>query len=289
AEGVGLYRTEFEYLSQAALPDEEELAERYGAVVESCPQDGVVFLVLDVGGDKYPPSLSLAHEENPFLGLRGLRLFLRHEDDVAMPQFRAIMRAARKGKVKILYPMVAGWDDLESALDLAERARSQLEEEGFDVPDIDHGIMLEVPSAVHMLSDLLERVDFASVGTNDLVQYALAADRNSERMADDYDPYHPAVLRILAYIRRVGHEAGKPVSICGESAADTHFLPVLLGLGYHRLSVNVGSVPFVKRAIRQVALDDCRELAERVLAARTRGDIHDMTDAFYDENLSDDN
>jgi len=285
AEGVGLYRTEFEYLSKTALPDEEELTDRYGAVVESSPNNAVVFRVLDVGGDKHPPALSLAHEENPFLGLRGLRLFLRHKEDVALPQLRAMMRAAQRGEVKILYPMVAGQDDLEAVLELADRARRQVEKEGTAVRDIKHGIMLEVPSAVHTLPDLLELVDFASVGTNDLVQYALAADRNSERMADSYDPYHPAVLRILAYIQRVGHEAGRSVSICGECAADTHFLPILLGMDYHQLSVNVGAVPFVKRAVREVSLEDCRELAEKALEASTPEEIHELSDAFYEEHL----
>ena len=288
ARGVGLYRTEFEYLSQTSLPSEENLRNRYESVAEEMGEDGVVFRLLDIGGDKFPPAVPLAHEENPFLGLRGLRLLLRHEEDIVLPQLKAMMHAARKGTVRILYPMVASPEDLDSMLDLAARARREVEDEtGEEVPDVDHGVMVEVPSSVHMLPVLLDRCDFASVGTNDLVQYILAADRNSERMAGAYDPYSPAVLWALRFVHQVAERKGKEVSVCGEVAGDTHFLPLLLGMGYRKVSVNVGAVPYVKRAVRQISMDDCRELAEKALDADVSSAVHTLVDDFYELRLQD--
>ena len=288
AQGVGLYRTEFEYLSQTSLPAEEDLRKRYEAVAEQVGDGGVVFRLLDIGGDKFPPAVPLAHEENPFLGLRGLRLLLRHKEDIVLPQLKAMMYAALKGKVRVLYPMVASSEDVDAIREVAEQARREVEEEVDDeLPEVEQGIMVEVPSSVHTLPVLLERCDFASVGTNDLVQYVLAADRNSERMAEAYDPFHPAVIWALHYIREVADRKDKEVSICGEAAGDTHFLPLLLGIGFRKISVNVGAVPYVKRAVRQISMEDCRELAEKALDADITATVHKLVDEFYDYHLRD--
>jgi phosphotransferase system enzyme I (PtsI) len=286
AEGIGLYRTEVDYLTHSVLPSEDTLAERYSQATERFAQEGVVFRVLDIGGDKFPPSVPLAHEENPFIGLRGLRLLLKHQEDLMLPQLRAILRASAKGKVSVMYPMVASVTDLDAALDVFEQARTQVLEAGHAVgEEVSQGIMIEVPSAVPMLQEMLERVDFGSVGTNDLVQYLLAADRNSDRMAEAYDPYHPAVIRTLSAIHHAARKAGKPVSVCGEAASDPAYLPLLVGLGYRTLSVNVGAVPSVKRTVRALTASECRRLAQEALHARTAADIHQAAKAFLDACL----
>ncbi len=284
AEGVGLYRTEVDYLSRSELPTEDFLAEHYGRAAERFASEGVAFRVLDIGGDKFPPSVPLAHEENPFIGLRGLRLLLRHPEELMLPQMRAIVRASARGKVSVMYPMLADVADLDAALKLFEKARRQVEEAGHPVGGrVRQGVMIEVPSAVSMLPEILERVDFGSVGTNDLVQYLLAADRNSERMAEAYDPFHPAVIRTLRSIRRAARRAGRPVSVCGEAASDPGYLPLLIGLGYRIVSVNVGSVPGVKRAVRTFSARACRRLARRALRARTAQEVHREVEAFVGE------
>ena len=284
AEGVGLYRTEVDYLSRSELPTEDFLAEHYGRAAERFASEGVAFRVLDIGGDKFPPSVPLAHEENPFIGLRGLRLLLRHPEELMLPQMRAIVRASARGKVSVMYPMLADVADLDAALELFEKARRQVEEAGHPVGGrVRQGVMIEVPSAVSMLPEILERVDFGSVGTNDLVQYLLAADRNSERMAEAYDPFHPAVIRTLRSIRRAARRAGRPVSVCGEAASDPGYLPLLIGLGYRIVSVNVGSVPGVKRAVRTFSARACRRLARRALRARTAQEVHREVEAFVGE------
>jgi len=286
AEGIGLYRTEVEYFTSSTLPSEDLLAEHYAQAAERFAAEGVAFRVLDIGGDKFPPSVPLAHEENPFIGLRGLRLLLKHTRDLMLPQMRAIIRASARGKVSILYPMLASVADLEAALEVFELAHRQVLEAGHPVGDtIAQGMMIEVPSAVPMLPELLERVDFASVGTNDLVQYLLAADRNSDRMADAYDPFHPAVVRTLDAISQAGAEAGKPVSICGEIASDPCYVPLLIGLGYRKVSVNVGAVPSVKRTVRGLSARECAQFARQALRMRTAAELRRAAAEFAQECL----
>jgi phosphoenolpyruvate-protein phosphotransferase len=281
AKGVGLYRTEFTYLSESSLPDEELLVKEYSRVATAFGEKGVALRVLDLGGDKFPPALPLAHEENPFIGLRGLRLLLEHVEDLLLPQLRAMGRASEEGSISILYPMVAGLEDFLEVQSVWERAREELEEEGYSIaPDIEQGIMIEVPSAVPVLGELLERVDYATVGTNDLVQYTLAADRNSERMMEAYDPCHPSVVRLLKQIARVGEEKGKKISICGEVGSDLSYLPLLLGLGYEVLSVNVHSIPHVRQTIRELSVEKCRDVAADVLEAETVSQVDHILDEF---------
>jgi len=266
ADGVGLYRTEFDYLSMPSLPSEDMLAEQYGSAAEAFGQKGVALRVLDIGGDKFPPSIPLAREENPFIGMRGLRLLLERAEDLLLPQLRAILRASARGKVSVMYPMVADVDDLRAAQEHLERARREVLAAGHFVSDqVAQGIMIEVPSCVPMLPEMLAAVDYATVGTNDLVQYLLAADRNSERMVAAYDPFHPAVVRVLREICAAAREKGVDISVCGEAASDPSFLPLLLGLGYRRVSVNVGALPHVKQAVRDLSVRACEQAAAEAL------------------------
>jgi len=279
ADGVGLYRTEFDYLSHSSLPSEEMLADEYGRAAEAFGEKGVVLRALDIGGDKFPPSIPLAHEENPFMGLRGLRLMLQHAADLMLPQLRAIVRASARGKVAVLYPMVVSVEDLEAAERLFERASREVRAAGHEAADnIEQGIMIEVPACIPMLPELLARCSFASVGTNDLVQYLLAADRNSERMVDAYDPFHPAVIRVLGTICRGASAAGVPISVCGETASDTSFLPLLLGLGYRTLSVNVRAVPYVREAVRGLCMAECERLAGEALKATSAAEVQRLVE-----------
>jgi len=281
AEGIGLYRTEFDFLGHASLPSEDDLAREYGNAAQAFGERGVVLRVLDIGGDKFPPSVPLAHEENPYMGMRGLRLLLTHVEDLMLPQMRAIIRAGARGRVSVLYPMVTSVEGLEAAKECFERAKAQLRERGVNIDrEPQQGIMIEVPSCVSMLPELLRRCDFATVGTNDLIQYLLAADRNSERMVEAYDAFNPAVVRILNEIRRVAEQENRPVSVCGEVASDVAFIPLLLGLGYRVLSVNVGAIPHVKQAVRKMDLGLCRDLARSALSATTNAEIHRAVEEF---------
>ena len=286
AEGVGLFRTEFEFLAVGALPTEDELMGRYLEAVGSMAGAPVTIRVLDVGGDKFPPSLALPHEENPYLGLRGVRLLLDHSEDLFLPQLRAILRASAKGKVRVMYPMVAGVAELRAAAAKLEEAKAQLAEQGipFD-PDLPQGIMIEVPAAIIVLEDLLRHADFASVGTNDLVQYVLAADRNNDRLADYYDPLHPAVVRTLATIASTASRMGKDLSVCGEIAGDPLYVPLLIGLGYRTLSASPGAIPFVKDCIRHVSLTECEELAKEALEVTTVPEVRELVENHHQRSL----
>ena len=270
ADGVGLYRTEFEFLSHTSPPDENRLADVYGAAAEKFGDREMVIRVLDIGGDKFPPSLPLPHEDNPFLGWRGLRLLLDHEQEILLPQLRAILRASARGRVAVLYPMVTGVDELVAVQHALAKAKAQLSRKHVDYDrQIRQGIMVEVPSAVVMLDALLAWCDFASVGTNDLVQYVLAVDRNNERLADSYNPLHPAVVKCLNAISLAAQAADKPVAVCGEIAGDPLYTGLLLGLGYTHLSANVGAIPYIKQAVRRCHLRHCRALADEALACTT--------------------
>ncbi len=291
AEGVGLYRTEFTYMSGNTIPEEDALADEYGEVARHFAKQGVALRILDIGGDKFPPSIPLAHEENPFIGQRGLRLMLEHVKDLMLPQLKAIIRASAYGKVAVLYPMVTCVEDLEAARELFGRAEAEVLKEGYKITkNIPQGSMVEVPSCIPVLEELLELSDFIAVGTNDLVQYLLAADRNSARMVDAYDPYHPAVLRVLAEIARKANAKGKPASICGEMGGDVSLLPAFLGLGFFSFSVNVQSIPYLREAVRSLTIEECEELAGRVLKAKHSSDIKNLVEEFrhsrdYDQEL----
>jgi phosphotransferase system enzyme I (PtsI) len=276
AEGIGLYRSEFLYLNRSDLPAEEEHFTVYRSVAAEMQPHPIVVRTLDFGGDKLASAIHLATEENPSLGLRAIRLCL-HQPDLFRTQLRAILRASAFGTLRIMYPMISGVAEVRAANVLLEEAKASLQREGipFD-PAIQVGIMIEIPSAA-MIADLLAReVDFFSVGTNDLIQYALAIDRVNEQVAYLYEPLHPAVLRMLRTIVNAAHDEGIWVSMCGEMAGDPVYSLLLVGLGFDELSMNPGSIPLVKRIIRSITYNQAADLAQRLFGCATAQEVEQV-------------
>jgi phosphotransferase system enzyme I (PtsI) len=268
AEGIGLYRTEFLYLNRAKPPTEEEHYESYRAVARQMLPYSVIIRTMDLGGDKLAPlgvdGLSKS-EQNPFLGLRGIRLCLRYPE-IFKSQLRAILRASVEGKLKIMYPMITSLEELRQSNQLLSEVKRELQAKqiAFD-SSVEVGLMIETPSAA-VISDLLAReADFLSLGTNDLIQYTLAVDRVNENVAPLYDPLNLGVLRLIAQVVEAGHKAGKWVGICGEMGGDPAFTRVLLGLGLDEFSVAAAAVPKIKDTIRSLRYEDARKLAQEVL------------------------
>ncbi|HKK04413.1 MAG TPA: phosphoenolpyruvate--protein phosphotransferase, partial [Gammaproteobacteria bacterium] len=264
AEGIGLYRTEFPFMIRQQFPGEEEQRVIYRKVLEGFAPRPVTLRTLDVGGDKALPYFPI-HEDNPFLGWRGIRITLDHPE-IFLVQLRAMLRASvGLDNLHLLLPMITHVTELDEALVLVHRAHSELREEGeaVDMPRI--GVMVEVPSAVYQAGNIARRVDFLSVGTNDLTQYLLAVDRNNARVADLYESLHPAVLRALLQVVEAAHRYGKPVSVCGEMAGDPVAALLLLGMGMDSLSMSVSGLPRVKWVIRNFSSKRARQLLDEVL------------------------
>ena len=265
AEGVGLYRTEFPFLSYRDFPDEDEQVELYRKVIGEVPSGRVTIRTLDLGADKYPSYLRLAKEENPFLGWRSIRISLEMQD-VFKAQLKAILRASAFGEVKLLFPMISSLEEVWRAKELLDEAQEELVRDGvaFD-EDLPVGIMIEVPSAVYQVRELVREVDFLSLGTNDLIQYLLAVDRNNRKVAPLYEPLHPAVLRAIHDVIAAAKAEGKWVGICGEMASDPLCCPVLVGFGIDELSMGPFFIPVIKRLIRSMDYSTAREMATEVL------------------------
>ncbi|MBI2000696.1 MAG: phosphoenolpyruvate--protein phosphotransferase [candidate division NC10 bacterium] len=276
AEGVGLYRTEFLYLNRPDLPGEEEHFAVYRAVAAEMHPRPTVIRTLDFGGDKLASAIQLAAEENPSLGLRAIRLCL-HRPDIFRTQLRAILRASAFGSLRIMYPMISGVAELRAANAILEDVMAELRRQGvaFD-PEIQVGAMIETPSAA-VTADLLAReVDFFSVGTNDLIQYALAIDRINEQVAYLYEPLHPAVLRMLRGVVSAAHNEGIWISMCGEMASDPLHGLVLVGLGFDELSMTPGAIPLMKRIIRSVTYGQAADVAQRLFGCATAQEVEGL-------------
>ncbi|MFN0129229.1 MAG: phosphoenolpyruvate--protein phosphotransferase [Verrucomicrobiales bacterium] len=289
AEGVGLYRTEFLFLNQDFFPSEDRQAADYTAAARGAGEHGIIIRTLDIGGDKMPADGEWETEGNPFLGWRGIRRSLQ-QPDLFRTQLRAILRASAHGRVRLMYPLVSGVEEVRQANALLAACMNELAAEGvpFD-RSIARGAMIEVPSAAVIADLLAEEVDFFSVGTNDLIQYSIAVDRVNERVAELYQPCHPAIVRLLRHIVQAAEPAGLWVGVCGEMAGDIVLTPLLVGLGFTELSVGASQIPRVKHAIRTLDSGECRELVTRALGLRHHGEIlarsRQMARSYYAELL----
>jgi phosphotransferase system enzyme I (PtsI) len=275
AEGVGLFRTEYLFLNSQELPTEEEQYQAYRAVAAALKPAPVIIRTLDLGGDKFMSHLNIPAEMNPFLGWRAIRFCLQ-EKEIFRAQLRAILRASAEGNIKIMYPMISCLDELIQANALLDTYREELRREGvpFD-QKLEVGAMIEIPSAALTAEAMAKRVQFFSIGTNDLIQYTLAVDRLNEKIAHLYEPTNPSILRLIKMTADAAHAAGIWVGVCGEMAGDPLMVPLLLGLGVDELSVAPQSVSQIKYLIRRVKISEAREIATAALQSEASAEIMD--------------
>jgi len=279
-DGIGLYRTEFQYLNREVFPTETELFNKYKDVIEAVAPKPVMIRTLDINGDK-TPSGSENNGSNPAMGLRGIRYCL-DDPDVFLTQLRAILRAAVFGNVRVMFPMVSTPQEVTQAKELLHQAAESLRTEGIPFSDdIEIGILIEVPSAVIMADVIADQVDFFSIGTNDLIQYSLAIDRGNRQVAHLFHPFQPAIIRLLKLTVASAHEKGIKVFMCGEMASDPINLPIVLGLGLDELSMNPQSIPIVKRSIRSLNAHEAGLFIEEVLKQTTVTDILNLVQEAY--------
>ncbi|MGE5177290.1 MAG: phosphoenolpyruvate--protein phosphotransferase [Hyphomicrobiales bacterium] len=280
ADGIGLYRTEFFYLSRQTLPTEEAQYQAYRSIVEAMRPHPVTIRTLDVGGDKFASYLGTPVERNPFLGMRGLRFSLRH-DEIFRTQLRAILRATAHGNVRIMFPMVVGLEDFRRARSIVQKVRRQMLHEGIPMADrIALGVMVETPASVFAIDLVAREADFVSIGTNDLIQYTLAVDRGNETIAEIYEPLHPSVLRALRMVVEAGQRFGIRVGICGEMAGEPLYAVLLLGLGLTDFSVSPYLVPEIKTIVRASTYDEAVTLAQRCLGLATPAEVRTVVTEF---------
>ncbi|MEB7383690.1 phosphoenolpyruvate--protein phosphotransferase [Staphylococcus xylosus] len=280
AEGIGLYRTEFLYMGRDEMPTEDEQFEAYKKVLETMEDKRVVVRTLDIGGDKELPYLNLPEEMNPFLGYRAIRLCL-DQPDIFRPQLRALLRASTYGKLNIMFPMVATIKEFRDAKALLLEEKENLTNEGIEVSDdIELGIMVEIPSTAALADVFAKEVDFFSIGTNDLIQYTMAADRMSERVSYLYQPYNPSILRLVKQVIKASHNEGKWTGMCGEMAGDETAIPLLLGLGLDEFSMSATSILKARRQIKGLSQNEMEELADRAINCATSEEVQELVEQY---------
>ena len=272
-EGVGLYRTEFLYMGNSDFPTEDEQVEAYSSVLKQMGDKPVVVRTLDIGGDKELSYLDLPKEMNPFLGFRAIRLCLER-DDIFRTQLRALLRASVHGNLKIMFPMIATLDEFRSAKALLLEEKDNLKAEGVEVSDdIEVGIMVEIPATAVIARQFAKEVDFFSIGTNDLIQYTLAADRMNERVSYLYQPYHPAILNLVNNVIEAAHAEGKWAGMCGEMAGDSIAIPILLGLGLDEFSMSATSILPARTQIKDLSKEELRSYKDELLSMSTADEV----------------
>jgi phosphoenolpyruvate-protein phosphotransferase (PTS system enzyme I) len=285
AEGIGLYRTEFIYINKEQLPTEEEHFSNYRSIVGVEGLKWATIRTFDLGGDKFYSDPKLAKEMNPQMGLRAIRFCLK-EVDMFKVQLRAIARASAFGKTRIMFPMISGIEEIREAKRIFFGVKDDLVAKGIPVgDDIEIGVMIEVPSAVIIADELAKEVDFFSIGTNDLIQYALAIDRINERVTYLYEPLHPAVLRLIKQVIDVGHNAGVRVAMCGEMAGEPAYIMILLGLEIDELSMNPLAIPRVKKVIQESTLEESKALLEKVMTFSSAAVIREFVYNYMRERF----
>lgn len=280
AQGIGLYRTEFLYMGRDQMPTEEEQFEAYKEVLEAMGGKRVVVRTLDIGGDKELSYLNLPEEMNPFLGYRAIRLCLAQQD-IFRPQLRALLRASVYGKLNIMFPMVATINEFREAKAILLEEKENLKNEGHDISDdIELGIMVEIPATAALADVFAKEVDFFSIGTNDLIQYTLAADRMSERVSYLYQPYNPSILRLVKQVIEASHKEGKWTGMCGEMAGDETAIPLLLGLGLDEFSMSATSILKARRQINGLSKNEMTELANRAVDCTTQEEVIELVNNY---------
>ncbi len=284
-EGVGLFRTEFLYLNRQDLPSEKELYEVFKEAVTKMNPYEVVFRTLDVGGDKIGGSIKISEEQNPFLGYRAIR-FCIENIDIFKTQLRAILRASYYGEGDIMFPMISSIDEIRRIKSILEKTKAELKKEGKHIKeDIKFGAMIEIPSAAITTDIIAKEVDFLSIGTNDLVQYTLAVDRNNSKISYLYDPYHPAVLRLIHNVVQSAHKYKKPVHICGELAAEPMATILFIGMEVDELSMSAIAIPEIKKIIRSIKFSDAKNIVNKVLKFETSQDVKQTLHNFISEKI----
>jgi len=285
AEGIGLYRTEFIYINREQLPTEEDHFQIYRHLVESQGIAWSTIRTFDLGGDKFFSKPKVAKEMNPQMGLRAIRFCLK-EIEMFKTQLRAIIRASAYGKVRILFPMISGIEEIHQAKRIFSEAKADLLAQGISAgEDIEIGVMIEVPSAVVVADALAREVDFFSIGTNDLIQYVLAIDRINERVTYLYEPLHPAVLQMIRQTVEAGHRAGIRVAMCGEMAGEPMYTMILLGMELDELSMNPVLIPRVKRIIRETTIEESKALLKRAMEFNSAVEIREFVEKTMKERF----
>ena len=282
AEGVGLFRTEFLYMSRPTLPSEDEQFEAYKAAVEAMAPGAVIIRTLDIGGDKAADCIKFPEEMNPFLGWRAIRMYFDRLD-IIKPQMRAVLRASAFGKLRVMFPMVISVEEITKMYAIIDECKAELKNEGkaFD-ENLEIGIMVETPSAAINAEKFAKIVDFFSIGTNDLTQYVLGVDRGNEMIADLYQPLHPSVIRAIKMVIDASHKEGKWTGVCGELAGDEKGAALLLGMGLDEFSMSAGSIPTIKNLIRKSSFAEMQKAAEEALELQTSEEVNAYVDKLLE-------